>query len=120
MKIAITTSGQDMDAQIDPRFGRAQAFIIFDTESGDWQLLANSVNLNAVQGAGIQTAQMLAKAGVSAVLTGHCGPKAFRVLDAAGIKVYSGVSGGVSEAVEAFKNGQLSAAGGPDVQGHWQ
>ena len=49
MKIAITTSGQDMDAQIDPRFGRAQAFIIFDTESGDWQLLANSVNLNAVQ-----------------------------------------------------------------------
>ncbi len=120
MKIAVTAAGEDMSAQVDPRFGRAQSFIVCDTESGEWELVSNSVNLNAMQGAGIQTAQMLAKTGVAAVVTGHCGPKAFRVLDAAGIKVYSGASGTVTEALDAFKNGQLQAASGPDVEGHWQ
>ncbi len=120
MKIAITAAGDNIDSQVDPRFGRAQSFIVCDTASGEWESVSNSVNLNAMQGAGIQTAQMLAKTGVEAVVTGHCGPKAFRVLNTAGIKVYSGASGTVAEALEAFKTGQLQAAGGPDVEGHWQ
>lgn len=119
MKIAVTTTGQDLDAQVDPRFGRAQGFIVFDTDTGDWQLIPNSVNLNAAQGAGIQTAQMISESGAKAVLTGHCGPKAYRVLNAAGVKIYAGASGTVSEAVDAFKSGKLTASTGPDVEGHW-
>lgn len=120
MKIAISAARQDKDAQVDPRFGRAHSFIVCDLDSGEWQLLENSPNLNAVQGAGIQTARMLARCGVGAVITGHCGPKAFRVLDAAEIKVYTGFAGTVSEALAAFQNAELSPAAAPDVEGHWQ
>lgn len=120
MKIAVSTEGQDKDAQVDPRFGRAHSFMVFDLDSEEWQRIENSPNLNAVQGAGIQTAQMLANSGVGAVLTGHCGPKAFRVLNAAGIKVYTGFAGTVSEALAAYQQGGLNPATTPDVDGHWQ
>ena len=108
MKIAVSAAEQGPNAQVDPRFGRAHTFMLYDSEADDWQTLENSPNLNALQGAGIQTAQMLAKSGVEAVLTGHCGPKAFRVLNAAGIKVYTDLSGTVSEALAAYRNGGLS------------
>jgi predicted Fe-Mo cluster-binding NifX family protein len=52
------------------------------------------------------------------VLTGHCGPNAFRALTAAGVNVIVGVQGSVSEAIERFKSGDLRTAGGPDVGGH--
>lgn len=120
MKIAISTAGEDVNAQVDPRFGRARSFMVCELDSGEWQLLENSPNLNAVQGAGIQTAEILAKCGVDAVLTGHCGPKAFRVLRAAGIKVYTGLECTVSEALRAYQNGELSCATAPDVEGHWR
>ena len=57
MKIAITTSGDSLDAAVDPRFGRAKAFILYDTETDEWSVLDNAQNLNAAQGAGIQAAQ---------------------------------------------------------------
>jgi len=120
MKIAVSAAGTDKEAQVDPRFGRAHSFMIYDSDSGEWQSVENSPNLNAVQGAGIQTAEMLARRGVEAVLTGHCGPKAFRVLNAAGIKVYTGSTGTVSQALAAYNDGRLEAASGPDVEGHWQ
>lgn len=120
MKIAVSAAGQDANAQVDPRFGRAHSFMIHDLISGEWQAIENSPNLNAVQGAGIQAAEMMAKHGVKAVLTGHCGPKAFRVLNAAGIRVYTGLACSVSEALAAFQSGQLKEALSPDVEGHWQ
>jgi predicted Fe-Mo cluster-binding NifX family protein len=79
----------------------------------------NTQNLNAAQGAGVQAAQKVAELHVDAVITGHCGPKAFRVLDAAGIKVYLGVDGTVKDAVEMFKTGKFLEAKSPDVKGHW-
>lgn len=120
MKIAISAAEQSPDSQVDPRFGRAHTFMLYDSELDDWQTLENSPSLNAVQGAGIQTAEMLARSGVGVVLTGHCGPKAFRVLAAAGIKVYTGFDGTVAEALAAYQSGQLKEAAGPDVEGHWQ
>jgi hypothetical protein len=63
MKIAITTSGIDLDAPVDPRFGRAKSFIIYDTDSGQWSVLDNAQNLNAAQGAGIQAATAVVKDG---------------------------------------------------------
>jgi predicted Fe-Mo cluster-binding NifX family protein len=119
MKIAVSTAGNSPDAQVDPRFGRARMFMLYDSELETWQAVENSQSLNAVQGAGIQAADTVAKAGAAAVLTGHCGPKAFRVLNAAGIKVYIGLSGTVAEALAAYQSGQLIEATGPDVEGHW-
>ena len=87
-----------------------------------WQVeeeAAKNQNLNTPQGAGIQTAQHLINSGVKGVITGHCGPKAFRVLKAAGIAVYNCQAQTVKEAIEQFRAGMLQLAESADVEGHW-
>jgi len=120
MKVAVTASGREMDSAVDARFGRASFFVVVDTESGYIGAHDNVQNLNAPQGAGIQAAQTVAGLGVEAVLTGHCGPKAFRVLSTAGIVVAAGASGTVADAVADFVAGRLQPLTSPDVEGHWQ
>jgi len=119
MRIAVTSQGNETSSQVDPRFGRAQWFIVVDTETGEHEAHDNAQNLNAVQGAGVQAAQNVAGLRVQAVLTGNCGPKAFRVLEAAGIRVCLGATGTVQSAVERMMAGECNAADGPNVQGHW-
>ena len=119
MKVAVTTNGKDLSAQVDPRLGRATGFLIVDTETGEFEYVDNSQNMQAAQGAGIQAGQTVANTGVEAVLTGNCGPKAFMALNAAGIKIYVGVSGTVAEAIEKFRAGELQVADGANVGGHW-
>jgi len=119
MQIVVTAQGPNLDSQVDPRFGRARHFILADTESGAFTVHDNVQNLNAPQGAGIQSAQAVSRLGAQAVLTGHVGPKAFTVLKAANISVCTGASGTVREAIEAFKAGKLQAAQNADVEGHW-
>ena len=119
MKIAVTSQGTDLDAAVDPRFGRARFFLVVDTDSGEAEVVDNATNLNAAQGAGIQAARQVAELGVSAVLTGHVGPKAFATLRAAGVPVHTGAQGTVREAVAAFKAGTLARAADATVEGHW-
>lgn len=119
MKIAISSKGKDLSTSLDPRFGRAAGFIIYDTESDSYEYLSNQENLNANQGAGIQTAQKIANAGVQGVISGHIGPKAFSALDAGNIKIYLTDQSNVQEAIAAFKNGQLLPADTADKPGHW-
>ena len=119
MKIAITAMGDNLDSEVDPRFGRARYFIVADDKTGDYKALSNTQNLNAAQGAGIQSAQNVIDAGCVVVISGHFGPKAFAVLGAAGVKAISGASGKVRDAIEQFKQGKLKPSGGPDVEGHW-
>ncbi|MFW5799111.1 MAG: NifB/NifX family molybdenum-iron cluster-binding protein [Planctomycetota bacterium] len=119
MKIAVSADKQSDDATVDPRFGRAACFAIVETDTGETTFIDNAQNLQAAQGAGIQAAQTVAESGAQWVLTGHCGPKAFRALSAAGIKVATDVSGPVAAAVEQFKAGAFDASTGADVEGHW-
>ncbi len=119
MKIAIPTSGKDLDAPIDPRFGRAAAFLIIDSTDESFVLKENSQNLNAAQGAGIQSAQNIASEGVDILISRHTGPKAFQVLSQAEIKIFQAIEGTVKDNLEAYKNGKLSPLDGADVNGHW-
>lgn len=119
MKVAITSSGEGLDSPVDPRFGRAAKFILIDTETDSVQVVDNTQNLNAAQGAGIQAAQNVSRLGAEVLMTGHCGPKAFAALRAAGIQVITGVQGTVAEAVERFRRGELAPAEAPNVEGHW-
>ena len=119
MKSAVTSQGPDLDSGVDPRFGRAQCFVVVDTETGELACHDNSQNLNAVQGAGVQAGQNIAQLGVEAVVTGNVGPKAFAVLQAAGISVHIGASGTVRDAVEEYKAGRLECAGKANVEGRW-
>jgi len=117
MKIAITSTAPDLDAKIDPRLGRAQYFIILDPETMEFESIENP-NINLGGGAGIQSAQLLSEKGVSAILTGNCGPNAFQVFDAAGIQVIVGVTGNVRQAVDNFNAGTFSAAPQANVADH--
>jgi predicted Fe-Mo cluster-binding NifX family protein len=119
MKILVTSTGDTMDSPIDPRFGRAAKFMLVDTETGESEVVDNTQNLNAAQGAGIQSATTVSKLGAQYVITGNCGPKAFRTLEASGIKVITGAGGTVAQVVEKFKTGGFSTSGGPNVEGHW-
>lgn len=119
MKIALTVNGTDLDSEIDPRFGRAQYFLIVDTESGETSVVDNRQNIDATHGAGIQASETVSRSGAEALLTGHCGPNAFRTLSAAGIKVVVGVEGNAREVVERFKKGEYKFTESPDVGGHW-
>lgn len=120
MKIAISSESMDLEANVDPRFGRARCFIIYDTDSDAFEALSNQQVLNLPQGAGIQAAQQVIDSNVEVLLTGHCGPNAFRTLQAGGVKVIVGVGGKVKKAIEQFKKGSLKPASGPDVEGHWE
>jgi predicted Fe-Mo cluster-binding NifX family protein len=119
MKIVVTATGESLDSPVDQRFGRAAKFIMFDTDTGEHQAVDNSQNLNAAQGAGIQAAENVSRLDAQYVITGHCGPKAFRTLQAAGIKVIVGAEGTVAEAIEKFKSGELTPTQSSDVDGHW-
>ena len=119
MKIVVSAADKTLDAQVDPRFGRAAYFIAIDTESGAFEAHENSQNLNAAQGAGIQSAETVSRLGAEAVITGHCGPKAFRVLNAAGIKVFAGAEGTVKSVLDDFRAGKLTPSDSADVEGHW-
>ena len=119
MKIVLTTSGDDLNAPLDTRFGRAPKFLLYDLESETFEVFDNRQNLNAAQGAGIQSAETVARLGAKALVTGHCGPKAFRVLTAAGIKIYNTDAPTVAAAVEQYRSGRLIEARTADVEGHW-
>lgn len=119
MKIAISTSGNDLSSSLDPRFGRAARFLVFDTETKTFALAGNEQNLNAAQGAGIQSAQNAASTGAKAVISGHFGPKAFRVLNASNIAAYPSTAATVQEALDLYAVGELTATQEADVEGHW-
>jgi len=106
VKIAFTTSGPDMTSAMDPRFGRAAHFLVFDTET-DTVVLIDNAGTAATQGAGIKAAETIVRAGATVLITGECGPKATGALQAAGTKIYSAKSMSVSEALAAFRAGNL-------------
>jgi len=114
MKICVTSQGDNLDSQVDPRFGRCQYFIIVDTETLEFESIKNP-NIDAMGGAGIQSGQLVAGKQVKVVITGNVGPNAFQTLQAAGLNVITGVSGGVKEAIEKHKKGELKPTQGPSV-----
>ncbi|MBF0315907.1 MAG: NifB/NifX family molybdenum-iron cluster-binding protein [Oligoflexia bacterium] len=119
MKMAISAQGTELDSMIDPRFGRAKYFILFDLETNTHKSVENIQNLNATQGAGIQSASLIAKEEVEAVITGHCGPKAFVVLNKAKIKVFIKDGITVKEAISLFKKNKIVEIKEANVEGHW-
>lgn len=119
MNVCVTSEGTDLDSPVDPRFGRARYFILYDDESGEFQTVDNAQNLNAASGAGVQAATNVGETGAEHVVTGHIGPRALKALQAAGIQVYVGAEGTVQEAIDAFLAGELEAADRADVSPHW-
>lgn len=118
MKICVTSQGNTLDTQVDPRFGRCNWFLIIDMDSMDVEAVENN-QAQSMGGAGVQSGQLMAEKEVEAVLTGNAGPNAFQTLKAAGIEIVSGASGIVREAVEKYKRGEFQSADKPTVGSHF-
>jgi predicted Fe-Mo cluster-binding NifX family protein len=118
MKICVSTVGNSLDAQLDPRFGRCPYFVIVDSETMQFEVIPNIAS-GAMGGAGIQAAQTIASRGVKVLITGNVGPNAFQALSAAGTKIVTGAFGTVREVVEKFKRGELKETDAPTVRGHF-
>ena len=118
MKVCVTAVSGSLEAQIDPRFGRCPYFVIVDSETMEFNAVSNE-STNAAHGAGIQAAQTVINMGAKVVITGNVGPNAFKVLSATGLKIVTGASGSVREAVEKYKSGQLQDVNNPTVGGHF-
>jgi predicted Fe-Mo cluster-binding NifX family protein len=119
MKVAISSSDQAPTGNVDPRFGRCAYFMVFDSETNEWSCGNNEQNMQAVQGAGIQAAQNALNQGANVVISGHIGPKAFHVLQTAGVAVYLAENMSVQAALDAFNANTLPKTEGADVEGHW-
>ena len=118
MKICITAQGNNLESQVDPRFGRCQFFIIVDTETDETDILENP-NKDGMGGVGIQSGQIMAEKTVKVVLTGNVGPNAFQTLEAGGIEIITGVSGNIKEVIEKYKKGEFRSTQGPSVDSHF-
>ncbi|MFC2139042.1 NifB/NifX family molybdenum-iron cluster-binding protein [Bacteroidota bacterium] len=112
MKIAISSTGDELKSEMCPRFGRADYFIIVDPETLEFEAVANP-NIKAVGGAGIQSSQMVINHDAAAVLSGRVGMNAFRVLESAGIAVYENVEGSVQDAIELFNDKNVTPSNSP-------
>lgn len=118
MKLAVSTSGKDLSSLVEPRFGRCPNFLIVDTETMKFEVVPNTA-VGSAHGAGIAAAQLVASMGAKAVLTGNVGPNAYSALSASGIKIVTGVSGAVGDAIKRFSSGDYPSTGGPTVGGHF-
>ena len=118
MKICVSATSNNLEAQLDPRFGRCLYLVIVDSETMAFEAIPNMA-AGSSGGAGIQAAQAIADKGVKFVVTGNVGPNAFRALSAAGIEIVTGASGTVSEVVAKFKKGELQRTSTPTVGGHF-
>jgi predicted Fe-Mo cluster-binding NifX family protein len=119
MKVAVTAKGKTLQDAVDPRFGRAMYIILVDTDSMEFEAIDNSANINAFKGAGIHAASMICERGAEVLLTGYCGPNAYKTATTGGIKVVSDVGGTVEEAINKFKQGELQYSVAPNTEGHW-
>ena len=118
-KIAISSEGPGLDEALDPRFGRAAGFIVVDPQTLDFDYFDNGSSQTLAQGAGIQAAEIVANSGAHVLLTGYVGPKAFKALQASGIKIGQNLANmTVRRAIELFSNGTVEWAQQPNRRGH--
>ena len=118
MKVAVAASGEDLQAKADPRFGRCPYFVIVDSETMEFTAVANPGGTQG-SGAGIAAAQVVARTDAEVVIAGNFGPNAYKVLAEGALKAYTGASGTVKDAVEAFRAGSLEAADDATVPAHF-
>lgn len=119
MRIALSAEKPYPESPLDQRFGRARYFMIYDEQKGSWEKMDNTQNLQAPQGAGIQSAANVVNAECGALISGHCGPKAFSALAKAGVEIYTATGGSVQEVLDQYRAGKLRKLDSADVQGHW-
>ena len=117
MRVAVTSEGAGLEALVDPRFGRCRYFVIVDTGTQEVETVEN-VATSEGSGAGVRAVRLLAKHDADAIVTGRCGPNAFRALKASQIAVYTTAAGSVGECVQRLVADKLSRSEAPSAESH--
>ena len=117
MKIAMTSKGNDLEAEVDTRFGRCVYFLIVDPDTMEFEAMENE-SASASGGAGPQAAQAISKKGVDVLITGNVGPNAYQALEASGIRILTGSNGRIKDMIQKFKDGEFEEATGANVGSH--
>jgi len=107
MKIAVTSTGNDLSSTIEPAFGRAPYFIVVDLDTMNWEAVDNLGTAKLSHGAGIQAGKTIKDKGAEVLITGRVGPKALQVLNQAGIRIITDAEGRVEDVIRQFKEGKL-------------
>ena len=109
MKIAISAEGPTLQDVVDPRFGRAAGFVIYDTETKAFEYIDNGAAQAAAQGAGLMAVETVVEAGVKVVLSGYIGPKALEALQAVGLGTVQDMDNRtVGDVIDEFEAGRLT------------
>lgn len=109
MKIAISAEGPTLQDVVDPRFGRAAGFVIYDTETKAFEYIDNGAAQTAAQGAGLMAVETVVEAGVKVVLSGYIGPKALEALQAVGLGTVQDMDNRtVGDVIDEFEAGRLT------------
>ncbi|WP_048103278.1 NifB/NifX family molybdenum-iron cluster-binding protein [Methanosarcina barkeri] len=114
MKICVTASGEGLDSEVDPRFGRCSYFVIYDPETRNVESISNAAAFTS-GGTGIKAAEIVANAGIDVLLTGTMGPNAFSIFSELGIDVQVGIKGTVREAIRQYEAGELQSIRTPNT-----
>jgi len=114
MKVCFSSQGDNLDSEIDSRFGRCKYFVVADTKTKKFSSIQNP-HISSRGGAGIQSGQLVAEQKVKVVLTGNIGPNAFHTLQEAKVDVVTGVTGTIRDALEKYIKGELTPSQGPST-----
>ncbi|MFI4910478.1 MAG: NifB/NifX family molybdenum-iron cluster-binding protein [Sedimentisphaeraceae bacterium JB056] len=118
--IAICCLEDNEHVMISERLGRSPWIAIYSQEDRSWRFWENTQNLNAPQGAGIQTAQNIINAGAQVLITRNAGPKAMRVLQQTDIEIFEAPSGtNITECINLYEKNELKQLEDANVEGHW-
>ena len=121
MKIAISSTGNNLESEVDARFGRCNYFLIIEIEDKkikDFKAIENTAKTQ-MGGAGISAGEIVAKQKVDAIITINLGPRAFSIFDQFKIEIYHG-EGKIKDVIQEFIEGKLkklSNATGPQHAG---
>jgi len=117
MKIAVSATSNDLDGDVDQRFGRCKFFLLIESENMDFNVIENK-SIMASGGAGIKAAETIVNNGAEILITGNVGPNAFQTLSTGGIRIFTGASGSITESLEKYKNGELKETENANVGSH--
>ena len=107
MRVVISATDDNLDSQVDRRFGRCPWFLFVDTESLEYEAARNE-SADASSGAGTACAQFVLEKGINALISGQAGPNAYEVLKQAGVKIFMAPKDcSVREAIDKYRNNEL-------------
>lgn len=115
MLVAFSSSGSDLDSLLDPRFGRCAYLVFVDPETMAYEAVPNPGS-SAGGGSGVRAAREVVERGAEVVITGQCGPNAFGVLAASGVKILQAPREPLRNLIEHYKQGKLPEAKAPSPE----